>query len=128
MVWQDCMLGYTDPPEDETFEAAVVGRARGGVRPARAAGRPWPWCAGARRSRSRRPCSGCRGRSGRAALTEQIIPALAGKLLPGVPYVTSSPTGGDLPFQPDAGDCHYWGVGSYLRPPERRPAVRASGS
>jgi beta-galactosidase/beta-glucuronidase len=24
MVWQDCMLGYTDPPEDEAFEAAVV--------------------------------------------------------------------------------------------------------
>ena len=34
-----------------------------------------------------------------------------------MPYVTSSPTGGDIPFQPDAGDCHYWGVGSYLRPP-----------
>src|SRR6202044_1589151 len=22
MVWQDCMIGYVDPPEDEDFEAA----------------------------------------------------------------------------------------------------------
>ena len=35
---------------------------------------------------------------------------------PDVPWVTSSPSGGDLPFRTDTGVCHYAGVGPYLRP------------
>jgi beta-mannosidase len=51
-----------------------------------------------------------------SALTEKVVPALAGQLLPGVPYVSSSPSGGDLPFQVDTGVCHYTGVGVFARP------------
>ncbi len=52
----------------------------------------------------------------RSTLTEKVVPAIAGQRLAGVPYVTSSPTGGDLPFQVDAGVCHYTGVGVFGRP------------
>jgi beta-mannosidase len=125
MVWQDCMIGYVDPPEDEAFEAAVVDEleevfGRLGGRPALAV-----VCGGQEIEEQAAMFGLPRERWG-SSLTETTIPALAAARLPAVPYVTSSPTGGDLPFQPDAGDCHYWGVGSYLRPPDdaRRVGIR----
>ena len=35
--------------------------------------------------------------------------------VPGVPYIPSSPIGGDLPFDPSAGAAHYFGTGAYLQ-------------
>jgi beta-mannosidase len=117
MVWQDSMLGYTDPPQDAEFEAAVVTELEHvfgnlGGRPALAV------VCGGQEIEEQAAMFGLARATWTFPLVETVIPALAGQRLPGVPYVTSSPTGGDLPFQPDAGDCHYWGVGSFLRPPE----------
>ena len=44
------------------------------------------------------------------------LPELCARLHPGTAYVPSTPTGGMLPFQPNAGLTHYYGVGAYLRP------------
>ena len=49
-------------------------------------------------------------------LLEETIPALVDGIVPDVPYMVSSPTGGDLPFEPGQGIAHYFGVGAYLRP------------
>jgi beta-mannosidase len=125
MVWQDCMIGYTDPPEDDDFEAAVVAELDHvfGLLGGRAA---LAVLCGGQEIEEQAAMFGLSRGKWNCTLIEKTIPSVAERLLPGVPYVTSSPTGGDLPFQADAGDCHYWGVGSYLRPADdaRRSGIR----
>lgn len=46
----------------------------------------------------------------------QELPDLCQRFHPGTSYVPSTPTGGVLPFQPNTGLTHYYGVGAYLKP------------
>ncbi|ANK93635.1 MULTISPECIES: glycoside hydrolase family 2 protein [Rhizobium] len=59
-------------------------------------------------------------------VTDEIIPAIAARMRPDVPYVPNSPYGGAMPFSPNAGIAHYYGVGAYMRPiaDARRADVR----
>jgi beta-mannosidase len=116
LVWQDFMFANLDYPEaDAEFMAEVEHEARAVVD------------ALARRPSLAVLCGGSEVAQQVAMLG--LDPALAsgplyGELLPSVvaeagveaPYIPSSPWGGDLPFRPDRGVAHYYGVGAYLRP------------
>jgi len=49
-------------------------------------------------------------------LFTEVIPSLLRKYNDSVPYISSSPTGGALPFHVNTGLAHYYAVGAYLRP------------
>lgn len=59
-------------------------------------------------------------------LTESILPELVREHRPDCIWVANSPSGGAMPFAPNAGVTHYYGVGAYMRPLEdaRRANVR----
>lgn len=60
------------------------------------------------------------------ALFDEILPEIAARLRPDVPWLRSTPDGGAMPFAVDIGVGHYYGVGAYRRPLEdaRRANVR----
>ena len=115
LVWQDCMLATFDPPEEPTFVATLSTELRqvfGGLqsRPSLAV------VCGSSDTYQQPAMYGLSSDRWNSPLLEETIPGLAERLLPGIPYVASSPIGGDLPFDPAHGVTSYFGVGGYLRP------------
>ncbi|MGH2907793.1 MAG: glycoside hydrolase family 2 protein, partial [Solirubrobacteraceae bacterium] len=51
---------------------------------------------------------------GRHPFWEETLPRIVGELRPDVACVRSTPCGGDLPFHPDRGLTHYFGVSGYF--------------
>ncbi|MDQ1709038.1 MAG: beta-mannosidase, partial [Frankiaceae bacterium] len=125
LVWQDCMLATMDPPADDAFEAAVIAEL-GSVFSSLQGCPALAVISGGSETEQQPAMLGLPAERRALPLLEQTIPALARQLLPGVPYVTSSPSGGVPPTRIDTGVSHYFGVGAYLRPMSdaRTAAVR----
>ena len=117
LVWQDMMLGMVDPPDDQEFldtlreEAVAVldGAAR---HPSLAV------VCGGQELEEQPAMFGLARERWHSSVIHELLPGVVTNLYPGLPYVSSSPSGGDLPFQMDAGVAHYFGVGVYLFPLE----------
>ncbi len=126
MVWQDLMFANFDyPVRDEAFLAHVAAEVQHllsgiGASPSLAV-----LCGGSE-IYQQAAMLGLPERFWTGPLTEEVLPGLAAKLRPDVPYVANSPSGGAMPFAPNAGVTHYYGVGAYCRPLDdaRRADVR----
>ena len=115
LVWQDCMLAGFDPPEEPEFVENLrveLTQQLGALQ-----GRPsLTVLCGSSETHQQASMFGLPPERWRSVLLEETIPSMADEILPGVPYVVSSPSGGELPFEPGQGVAHYFGVGAYLRP------------
>ena len=49
----------------------------------------------------------------------ETLPALIASEHPGIPYVPSSPSGGDMPFHVGSGVAHYYAVSAFMQPVSR---------
>ncbi len=128
LVWQDFMFANFDYPKtDKAFNAHVeaevsqfLGRTR--LSPSLAV-----LCGGSE-MQQQAAMMGLPEQFWKSPIVEEIIPPLVQSLRPDVPYVVNSPSGGAMPFSPNAGVTHYYGVGAYMRPlaDARRADVRFS--
>ena len=115
LVWQDMMLGPVDPPDDQEFLDVMVDEAVAVLD--RAARHPsLTVVCGGQEIEEQAAMFGLPRERWRSPIIHDVLPALLANRYPGLPYVSSSPAGGDLPFQVDAGVSHYFGVGVYLYP------------
>ncbi len=116
LVWLDLMSAQAALPEDDGPAAAVLVDETVTVA-AEAAGHPClAVLCGGEQIEEQGAMQGLGADRWRSALLEEVLPAAVAGVAPDVPWVTSSPSGGDLPFRTDTGVCHYAGVGPYLRP------------
>lgn len=115
MVWQEAMLGPVDPPDDEEFTTSVVAEVSELLD--RTAGHPSlaVFCGGQELEEQPAMFGLPRERWG-SPVIQSVLPELVRRSVPGLTYVSSSPSGGDLPFQADSGISHYFGVGVFLFP------------
>lgn len=125
LVWHDCMLAFFDPPEDEAFDRSfelevtqLFGRLH--AHPCLAV------VSGGSDIVEQAQLMGVPRQRWSVRLIEEVVPALAERLLPGTPWVTNSPIGGTMATEPGTGIAHYYGVGAYFRPLSdvRRTGVR----
>ena len=126
LVWQDLMFANLDYPiVDADFRAVVEREAREVI--AGLAGRPSLAVVCGNSEVEQQPAMmGLDPALGRDQLWEQDLAQIVAESGADCAYVPSTPTGGDLPFHPDRGVSHYFGVSGYMRAPEdvRRAGVR----
>jgi beta-mannosidase len=126
LVWQDFMFANMDyPSADTSFAGAVAREARQLL--GRLQGRPSvAVLCGNSEVQQQAAMLGMPSEQWRNPLFDDLLPRLAERSMPDVAWLSSTPTGGTLPFQADRQVTHYYGVGAYLRPFDdaRRAGVR----
>lgn len=125
LVWQEFMFANMDYPSSEPFTASV--RDEAGQLLDRLEGSPslTVLCGGSE-VEQQAAMLGLPREQWTSPLFGSVLPERCRELRPDVPYIPSSPSGGELPFQANSGVTHYYGVGAYMRPLEdaRRAEVR----
>jgi beta-mannosidase len=129
LVWQDFMFANLDYPEsDPAFLATVEREARQVLEDV--GGRPslGVLCGGSEVAQQV-AMMGLSPELAEGPLYGQVLPGAIADAGVTVPYVPSTPWGGDLPFRTDRGVANYYGVGAYLRPftDARLAGVRFAG-
>lgn len=129
LVWQDLPFANFDYPASDPDFAAKVARETSDLLGAASASPSLAVICGGSEMHQQGAMMGLPEERWRGTLTEEILPGAAATARPDVPYVPNSPSGGAMPFSPNAGIAHYYGVGAYRRPLEdaRRANVRFAG-
>ncbi len=129
MVWQDFAFANFDyPVKDPAFVAAV--RREAAYFCAATAGAPsLAVLCGGSETMQQGAMMGLPESAWRSPLFTDVLAEAAADHRPDAVYVENSPSGGALPFLPNVGVGHYYGVGAYCRPLEdaRRAGVRFAG-
>ena len=114
MVWHDMMFANFDYPATEEFLGSVhveidqfIDRMQG--RPSLVV------LCGSSETEQQAAMMGVSRTGWSHPLFDTMLPSWFREGLPDIPYVSSSPSGGAMPFHPNAGASHYYGVGAYLR-------------
>ncbi len=126
LVWQDFMLANLDyPATDPAFVESLRREARQLLDRTQASPSLAVLCGGSEVAQQA-AMLGLPPAAGGGPIFDELLPAVVAESRPDVPYVPSSPSGGEMPFVTNAGITHYYGVGAYLRPLEdaRRAEVR----
>ena len=126
LVWQDFMFANFDyPRNDKAFAGHVHTEVEGFLHGVQASPSLAVLCGGSE-VHQQAAMLGLPREFWGGPVTDEVIPAIASRLRPDVPYEPNSPYGGAMPFSPNAGVTHYYGVGAYMRPLEdaRRADVR----
>ncbi len=126
MVWQEAMLANFDyPVGDENWSALLTKEIEQFLERTSASPSITVFCGGSE-MHQQAAMLGLPKDAYEGPLTEEIIPAIVAAKRPDCIYVPNSPHGGAMPFSPNAGVTHYYGVGAYCRPLEdaRRANVR----
>jgi beta-mannosidase len=125
LVWQDAMLANFDYPVNAAFRASLSAELAHFLDRTQANPSLAVFCGGSE-VLQQAAMLGLRADQIDTSLYTELIPQIVERHRPDVVYVANSPSGGDWPFQSDAGVAHYYGVGAYLRPLDdaRRAGVR----
>jgi beta-mannosidase len=126
LVWQDFMFANMDYPiADEAFRANVTREIDHTLDRLQAHPSVAVLC-GNSEIEQQAAMLGLPREAWTSPLFSEILPAACARWMPGVPYWSSSPSGGTFPFHTSTGVTHYYGVGAYQRPLEdaRRANVR----
>lgn len=116
MVWQDFMFANMDyPVEDEVFQASITKEATQLLNQLSAHPCVSVYCGGSE-VEQQSAMLGMPKELWSNLWFSQQLPQLCEAIHPNTLYVSSSPTGGALPFHISTGIAHYYGVGAYLQP------------
>ncbi|QLF68207.1 glycoside hydrolase family 2 protein [Peteryoungia desertarenae] len=126
LVWQDLMLAnYDYPVKDELFLNGLKEEVRQRLTDLQGHPSLAVICGGSEVFQQG-AMLGLPENVWKSPLFTEILPQLASGLRPDCVYVANSPCDGPMPFSPNRGVTHYYGVGAYQRPLDdvRRANVR----